>query len=101
MVENLTLSDRTYRIDLKIGVECGSDLAMVKKTLEETIDNLDWKSSEKISTLYMDQLGSSNVVYRITLWIDDVSTYVPRKSEALETFWWALKEKEITIAYPS
>ena len=98
MVENLTRSDRTYRIDLKIGVAYGSDLAVAKKTLEETIDKLDWKSSEKISSLYLEEFGGSSVVYRITLWIDDVETYHLRKADALEAFWWALKEKEIAIA---
>ena len=100
-IENLTRSDRTYRIDFKIGVECGSDLVLVKKTLEETIDKLDWKSSEKTSTLYLDELGTTSVVYSITLWLDDVRTHVPRKSDALEAFWWALKEKGFTIASPS
>jgi small-conductance mechanosensitive channel len=98
MVENLTRSDRTYRIDLKIGVAYGSDLAVAKKTLEETVDKLDWKSSERISTLYLEEFGNSGVVYRITLWIDDVETYHLRKADALEAFWWALKEKEIAIA---
>jgi small-conductance mechanosensitive channel len=98
MVENLTRSDRTYRIDLKIGVACDSDLALAKKTLKEAIDKLDWTSSDKISTLYLEELGDESVVYRITLWIDNVEAYHPRISDALEAFWLALKESGIAIA---
>ena len=98
MVENLTRSDRTYQIELKIGVGYDSDLAVVKKTLEEAIDKLDWKSNKIIPKLYMEEFGNSRIIYRITIGLDDVETYHSRKADALEEFWGALKEKEITIA---
>ena len=101
MVENLTRADRTYQIDIKIGVPYDSDLAVAQKALEEAVDKLDWKSSEKSSAVYLDEFGGSSIVYRIIVWIDDVDTCQARKADALEALWWALKEKEITIGYPS
>lgn len=100
MVENLTRHDRQYRIDMKVGVAYESDLALVRKTLEETVDNLEWRLQEKRPGVFLVEYGKSSVNYRIILWIDNVDDSYQRKSDLLEAVWWALKDKGITVAYP-
>ena len=47
MVENLTRRDRLHRIQIDVGVAYESDLELVRKTLEQAIDKLDWRSRAK------------------------------------------------------
>jgi small-conductance mechanosensitive channel len=101
-VENLTRTDRTYRIDFQVGVSHESDLAVVKKTLEEIVDKLEWKLEEKNKRSWVSlvEFGDSSVDYRVTVWIDDVYDCISRRADLMEAIWWAFKEKDITIAYP-
>lgn len=100
MVENKTRDDRLNRIQLAVGVSYESDLNLVRKTLEDAVDGLDWTSSGKKPAVYLHEFGDSSVLYHVYIWIDDVSEGLTRKSELHETIWWALKEAGITIAYP-
>lgn len=99
-VVNLTRQDRMFRLDFNVGVAYESDLELVRKTLEETIEKLDWKSKGQSSWVRLTEFGESSVKYRIVVWIDDVDEYSVRKQDLLEAVWWALKANDITIAYP-
>ncbi len=100
MVTNLTRHDRLHRIKILVGVSYDSDLKLVKETLEQTINNLEWRSKAKNPVLYLDAFGDSSVNYSIEVWIDDASNSRGRRSDTHEAVWWALKDKDITIAYP-
>ncbi len=100
MVTNLTRHDRLHRIKIILGVSYNSDLKLVRETLEQTIDQLEWRSKEKKPDLYLDEFGDSSVNYSIEVWIDEASNSRSRKSDIHEAVWWALKDKGITIAYP-
>jgi len=43
-VQNLTRNNRLHRIELSVRAANKSDLALVRQTLEETIDRLEWRS---------------------------------------------------------
>ncbi len=64
------------------------------------VERLEWRSSAKESRLYLDDFGDSSVNYSIEVWIDDVHESRHRKSDLHEAIWWALKDNNITIAYP-
>lgn len=100
MVENLTRHDNLYRIQVQVGVAYESDLDMVRKTIEEMVERLEWRSRTKEFELYLDDFGDSSVNYSIDVWIDDVHESRQRKSDLHEAVWWALKDKGIAIAYP-
>ncbi len=100
MITNLTRHDRLHRIKNLVGVSYDSDLKLVKETLEQTINNLEWRSKTKEPKLYLDAFGDSSVNYSIEVWIDDASNSRRRRSDIHEAVWWALKDKGITIAYP-
>ena len=99
MVQNLTRNNRLHRIELKVRVAYKSDLALVRKTLEETIDRLEWRSQAKNPVVYLAEFGDSSVNYAVDVWIDDANDSRDRRSDLHEAIWWALKEKDITIAF--
>jgi small-conductance mechanosensitive channel len=100
MVTNLTRHNRLHRIEMTVGVAYDSDLALVRKTLEETADKLEWRSTAKNPSVFLEQFGDSNVNYAIAVWIDDANDSRGRNSDLHEATWWALKDNGITIAYP-
>ncbi len=99
-VPNLTRGDRLHRILAQVGVAYESDLALVRKTLEEAIDHLEWRSKLRNSKVNLREFGDSSVNYDIKVWIDDATESNGRKSDLNEAVWWALKGQGITIAYP-
>ena len=99
-VINLTRKNRLYRLHIKVGVSYNSDLDQVRKTLEQTIDKLEWRSQAQEHVLYLDEFGNSSVNYSICVWIDDANDSRSRKSDLHEAVWRALKDNNITIAYP-
>ena len=100
VVPNLTRGDRLHRIRVQVGVAYESDLALVRKTLEEAIDHLEWRSKLRNSKVYLREFGDLSVNYDIKVWIDDANESIGRKSDLNEAVWWALKGQGITIAYP-
>lgn len=100
MVENLTRDDRLHRIQIRVGVAYESDLALVRETLEQAIDQLEWRSTAKNPEVYLREFGDSSVNYDVDVWIDEANDSRARLSDLHESVWRALKEKGITIAFP-
>jgi small-conductance mechanosensitive channel len=98
VVQNLTRGDRLIRIQIQVGVAYESDLAVVRKTLEETVDNIPWRSTANSPEVYLREFGDSSVNYVIDVWLDDATESDRRRSDLHELIWQALKEKDITIA---
>jgi small-conductance mechanosensitive channel len=99
MVHNLTRNNRLHRIELNVGVSYKSDLELVRKTLEETIDTLEWRSRARDPIVYLAEFGDSSVNYAVAVWIDDANESRGRRSDLHEAIWRALKEKSITISF--
>ncbi len=99
-IANLTRGDRHFRIKVEVGVAYTSDLAEVRAALEETVAKLDWGSKSKDPVVYLREFGESSVNYGVYVWIDDAGATLPRRSDLHEAVWWALKNRNITIAYP-
>jgi small-conductance mechanosensitive channel len=100
VVVNLTRHDRFYRISTLVGVRYDADLKLVRRTLEETVDKIEWQSSNNSPFVNLDGFGESSVNYKVAVWLDDASDSGSRKSDLHEAIWWALKDKGITIAFP-
>jgi potassium efflux system protein len=99
MITNLTRGNRMYRIQVKVGVRYESDLTLVRSTLEDTIDKLEWRSQAMQPKVFLEEFGKSNVIYAVDVWIDDANDARRRRSDLHETVWGALKDKGILIAY--
>lgn len=99
-VKNYTFRDRLFRLRALVGVVYGSDMALVRRVLEETAGAIEWRSRLKESVVLMTEFGDSSVNFEISVWMEDPWQLRRRRSELNEAIWWALKEAGITIAFP-
>ena len=99
-VKNYTLKDALYRLRVVVGVIYGSDMAVVRRTLEEVGEKLDWRIQDRACQILMLDFGSSSVDFEVAVWTDDPWLARVHASQLREAIWWAFKEHCITIAFP-
>jgi small-conductance mechanosensitive channel len=99
-VTNYTMRDSFYRLRCPVGVTYGSDMALVRRTLEGVARTTEWRSPTKEPVVLMTDFGSSSVDWEVSVWIDDPWQFRRRRSALNEAIWWALQEAGITIAFP-
>ena len=99
-VKNYTFKDPTYRLRALVGVVYSSDMALVRRVLEEAAEGLDWRSKKHAPRVLLTDFGDSSVNFEVSVWIDRPWEMRQRRSELNEAIWWALKDSEITIAFP-
>jgi potassium efflux system protein len=100
VVSNYTYRDSLHRIETTVGVSYDSDLKRVRAVLEQTCDNIEWKSKRVQPLVVLDAFGDSSVNYKVRVWINDPWTAVRQRSQLNEAIWWGLKEAGIVIAFP-
>lgn len=99
-VRNFTYQDSIYRLRAPVGVAYESDMKLVRRTLEETAEGLDWRSSAKKPLVLLREFGSSSVVFEVSVWINDPWRAPQLHSQLMEAVWFALKDAGVTIAFP-
>lgn len=99
-VKNYTLRDSLYRIDAPVGVTYGSDMAVVRSTLETASKTIPWRSQQVEPAVLMKEFGNSSVNFSVCVWIENPWKLRVYRSNLNETIWWALREAGITIAFP-
>jgi small-conductance mechanosensitive channel len=99
-VTNLTLGDSLYRLRCSVGVVYGSDMRLVRETLERTASGITWRIADKEPVILLMEFGDSAVVWEVSVWMDEPWRVRKARSELNEAVWWALKEAGITIAFP-
>ena len=99
-VTNYTLQDSFYRLRASVGVVYGSDMKLVKRTLESVAEACDWRDHGNQPVVMLTEFSDSSVVFEISVWITDPWSMRRAKSDLNEAIWWALKEQGIVIAFP-
>lgn len=101
-VTNFTLSDSAYRIRVPVGVTYGSDMKVVKDTLQQVADDVSSRFAvpDVKAQAIMIGFGNHSVDWEVAIWMDDPWVARPAKSALHEAIWWAFKEKDIVIAFP-
>ncbi len=99
-VRNFTLRDPLTRLRVSVGVTYSSDMALVRRTLQETAANLPWRVQERNPVIYMSAFGPSSVDFEVSVWVNRPFERQRRISDLHEAIWWALKDAGITIAFP-
>jgi small-conductance mechanosensitive channel len=99
-VKNLTLKDSLYRLRVRVGVTYGSDLALVRSTLEQVGEVFEGRNRDKPPVVLLVDFGSSSVDYELSTWTNEPWKARVDSSRLREAIWWAFKEKRITIAFP-
>lgn len=99
-VTNYTLRDSLYRLRAPVGVVYGSDMRLVRQTLEAAAQDLPWRFRDKEPLVLLREFGDSSVNFEVSVWMEDPWAVFRARSELNERIWWALKEAGITIAFP-
>jgi len=99
-VKNFTLRDEILRIHAEVGVTYDSDMAAVRRVLEEAARNLEWRAQEPEPRVLLRGFGSSSVNFDVMVWVDHPWKAPQRISDLHEAVWWALQDAGITIAFP-
>jgi len=100
VVKNHTLRDPLYRVRVPVGVTYGSDMRLVRTTLETTAREVDWRVAEREPVIMLRAFGNSSVDWEVSVWVDDPWVMQRGRSKLHEAIWWALKGAGITIAFP-
>jgi small-conductance mechanosensitive channel len=99
-VTNYTMRDSVYRLRCTVGVTYGSDMRRVREVLEATAAGITWRLPNKEPVVFLADFGSSSVDWEVSVWMDDPWRVRRARSNLNEAIWWALKEADITIAFP-
>jgi small-conductance mechanosensitive channel len=99
-VTNYTLQNSLYRLRCPVGVTYNSDMALVKQTLTEVAETLNWRVSSKLPVVLMNEFADSSVNFEVSVWIENPWNMRQARSDLNEAIWWALKAAGIVIAFP-
>lgn len=99
-VKNYTLRDQLYRIRVAVGVIYGSDMKLVRQTLEECATAMKERNDNKKPVVLMTEFGDSSVNFEVSVWINNPWNTRLARSKLHEVIWWALKDAGVTIAFP-
>ncbi len=99
-VTNYTLRDALYRIDAVVGVVYSSDMARVREVLENVARSIEWGSNEGEPAVFMKEFGPSSVNFIVSAFTENPWSLRKQRSALNEAIWWALKDAQITIAFP-
>lgn len=99
-VKNYTLQSSIYRLRASVGVVYGSDMRLVRQTLERVASELPSRVHVKDPLVLMAEFADSAVLFEVSVWIDDPWRMRRAKSDLHEAIWWAFKQAGIVIAFP-
>jgi len=100
LVRNFTLDDVAYRVRTEVGVTYGSDMRLVRETLEEVAKRNSTGVPRYEPQVLMLRFGNSSVDFEVAIWMEDPWLARLRLSELNEEIWLALKREGVVIAFP-
>ncbi len=100
LVRNFTLDDVAYRVRTEVGVTYGSDMRLVRETLEEVAKRNSTGVPRYEPQVLMLRFGNSSVDFEVAIWMEDPWLARLRLSQLNEEIWLALKREGIVIAFP-
>ncbi len=99
-VINWTLSDRSRRIDIPIGVSYGSDPAEVQKVLLEVLNEDPNVAKDPAPVALFKGFGDSSLDFALVFWTPDAEQWVAVASDVRVRIFGALREAGIEIPFP-
>jgi len=100
IVTNYTLEDSFYRVAAEVGVSYSSDMRLVREVLTAAATGVEGRVMDRDPIVVMREFGDSAVVWVISIWADDPWVAPLLRSDLNEAVWFALKDANITIAFP-
>jgi small-conductance mechanosensitive channel len=99
-VKNYTLQDSIFRLRALVGVVYKSDMHLVLESLTRVANEQPWRSARREPRVLMTNFGNSSVNFDVSVWMDDPWEGPMALSELHQAIWWALKDADVTIAFP-
>lgn len=99
-VTNYTMSNSNHLLNTTVGVSYSSDMNAVKETLLRTAQKMHWRVNNGRISVLMQEFGSSSVNFTVYIEVTDPWRGRMLTAQLNEAIWWALKEADITIAFP-
>lgn len=99
-VKSYSMSGGQYRVRVEVGVSYSSDLKLVRQVLEQVAASFGGKSPNVDPSIALLRFGGSAVEYEVSVTIDDAWQASNQRSALREAIWFALRAKEISMAFP-
>lgn len=90
------------RIDLKVGVSYGEDLARVKEVAIQAMEGVSTRLPERSVELFYEEFGESSIDFVVRFWVSfsKQPDYLEARSEAIQRLKTAFDQAGIVIPYP-
>jgi small conductance mechanosensitive channel len=90
------------RVDLKIGVSYGEDLARVKEVTVRAVEEVSTRLPERAVELFFEEFGESSIDFVVRFWVSfsKQSDYLEARSEAIQRIKAAFDQEGIVIPFP-
>ena len=98
-VVNWSHSDRTVRVESRVGVDYGSDVELVKEILLEIAEAIPGILPEPEAVVVFEEFAESALVFRLLYWVD-VADRMDVKSKINFAIHSRFKDKGIAIPFP-
>ena len=101
-VKNYTMRDSNFRVRAAVGVTYGSDMKLVRETLEQVAAEVStrWRVTGKTPNVVMTGFGDNSVNWEVGVWTSDPWEFRVAVSDLHESVWSAFQDKKIVIAFP-
>ncbi|MCA9570772.1 MAG: mechanosensitive ion channel [Myxococcales bacterium] len=98
-VKNLKLSDSLLRVRVPVGVAYESDLPEVMRVLRACAESVP-STDKRAPVVQLKGFGASSIDFEVSVWTEDPWMRPAVGSELAMAIWAALKQANITIAFP-
>jgi len=97
---NWTLSNRTRRAELIIGVDYGSDIKQVTEILQQAVKGREGIMDNPEPVVFLFQFGDNSINFRIFFWLTDLALLGQLQHDVLSAVYENLQKAGIGIPYP-
>ncbi|WP_113925202.1 mechanosensitive ion channel domain-containing protein [Cognataquiflexum aquatile] len=96
---NWTLSDKTRRVELTIGVAYVSDMDLVTELIQKELgtDEIMKLPAPKV---FLQTFGENSVNFRVLFWVNDVDIWITIRDQVMRGIFKSFKENGIEIPFP-
>jgi potassium-dependent mechanosensitive channel len=98
-VTNWSFKDMRLRRTVVVGVAYGSDVNLVKKTLQEIASKITWVLKFPVPQVLFSDFGDSALIFRLRVWTD-IDHMLSIESDIRFEIYRLFAERNIEIAYP-
>lgn len=97
---NWTLSDRTRRVELIIGVNYGADIKTVTEILKQAVTGREGVMENPEPVVFLFQFGDNSINFRVFFWLSDLALAGQLQHDALAAIYENLQKAGIGFPYP-